>query len=90
MYVSFDKMENWRRNIERNIELLQRVAHTFIRRFETYHLHRDADGLGVWVEVDSWRPEELLKTIHREAFPTFGCEWFVFDGRRHWTHFRAV
>jgi quinol monooxygenase YgiN len=90
MYVSFDKMEDWRRLIDRNIALLQRTAHELLRPFESYSLHRDDDGLGVWVAVESWRPEALLKAINRAAFPTFGAIGFWFDGQKHWTHFRAV
>jgi hypothetical protein len=87
----FNRREMWRGVIRRSIDLLQRVGHEILRPEEAYAAWLDSDGLGVWIEVVSPRPEELLKSIKREVFPSFAfLGMSTGDGQTYWTHFRAM
>jgi hypothetical protein len=49
----------------------------------------DSDWLGLWVAVESKRPERLLRTIRQQFFPTFDfMEVRVDADGNYWTHFR--
>lgn len=84
-------VDQWRGVIERQLDLLRRIAHEIFWPGERGEWFVEQDGLGVWVKVDStWRPEALLKEIKKQAFPTFGFLGVHFDGQSYWTHFRAL
>lgn len=84
-----DAADLWRSVIGRRIELLERTAPQVLVPGEACSWDTDTDGLGFTVAVDSSRPEALLKTLKREAFPNFGPLEMKFDGQRYYAHFRA-
>lgn len=93
MYLSsplFTWPEMWRGVINRNVELLSRIAHKLFLPNEQLATYVDADGLGVWVAVASRRPEALLREINKQAFRSFAFLGVRDDGRCYWTHFRAL
>jgi len=84
-------VDMWRGVVNRNTELLWRIAHQFFAPGEELAHRFDSDGLGVWVGVCSTtRPEALLQRINAEAFRSFGFLGVRFDGAMYWTHFRAM
>jgi len=94
MYVyseRFEPVPMWRGVIERQAELFQRIAHKIFWPAEGYEAVFDEDGLGIWIGVYSTeRPEPLLRSIQKEAFPSFAFLGVRFDGEKYWTHFRAL
>lgn len=87
----FNWPEMWRGVIRRSIDLLIRVGYKLLQPGESYAASVDSDGLGVQVAVVSSRPEELLKAIKKEVFPSFAFLGMrTTDGQSFWTHFRAL
>ena len=91
----YDTRFNWpdmfRGIVARNIDLLYRIGPTLLRQGESCIPWIDADGLGARIVVVSSRPDELLRTIKQEIFPTFeflGTQ--TTNGKYFWTHFRAM
>jgi hypothetical protein len=83
-------VEMWRDVVQRNIELLWRIAHTFFGTGEQLTHSIDPDGLGVWIGVRSTaRPEGLLRRIQEETFRSFAFLGVRFDANVYW-HFRAM
>lgn len=77
--------------VERQTDMLRRLAHEIFWSGEKCAMWLDADGCGVWIGVyGTWRPEALLREIKKQAFPSFGFLGVHFDGQIYWTHFRAL
>jgi len=78
--------------MERQVEMLRRIEHTILWPGERCEINSDPDGLVVWIGVTApWRnPEALLKTIKKEAFPSFGFLGVHLSDGLYWTHFRSL
>jgi hypothetical protein len=76
--------------IIRRKDNLDRRAAEVLRPGERFASTLDANGLGVWVGVESLRPKQLLEELQRLAFSTFELLGYQEYNGRYWAHFRFM
>src|SRR5258708_23926479 len=84
--VPYDEREDWRRRIQRHIDELNSQAPKLFGRTEKFACVPDADGLGVWIYIQSVQAPNIFDVIGRSIFRGFTPQYHR-EGGRMWARF---